>query len=64
MQQNKKPQLISLDQAAEMLGMSRSWLTKELTRGTVPGYQYRPNSRWILYREDIEEYKKKHFNQR
>ena len=60
---NTEKRQISIEQAASLLGMSPQWVRYMLKRGLIPGIQYAKGGRWVIYKEEVIEYKQRHRNQ-
>ena len=56
-------QILSLSQAAELIGVEKSTVARWLRNGKLPGTQM-PGQRgqWVIYRADVENYKTAHAN--
>lgn len=48
--------LIGPEEAAEILGVSRQYVTRLLKDGKIPGQKV--GQRWVIQREDVEEYQR------
>lgn len=60
---NTEKRQISIEQAATLLGMSPQWVRYMLKRGLMPGIQYMKKGRWVIYKDEVMEFKRKHRNQ-